>query len=125
MVAALSVPLTLATGRLPRKPVLLATIGGYAVSNVIAALAPTFGVLAAGRVVGGITHALFFSVCIGYAARLVPASQTGRAMALASVGVSGGLVLGVPLSTAMGEAFGWRGGFRVLAGPGPCLHDPD
>lgn len=115
MVAVLSVPLALATRRLPRKPVLLATISGYGVSNVVAAVAPSFGVLAAGRVVGGITHALFFSVCIGYAARLVPATQTGRAMALASVGVSGGLVLGVPLSTALGEAFGWRVAFGVMA----------
>lgn len=116
MVAVLSVPLAIATRRFPRKPVLLVTLGGYVVSNVVAALAPTFEVLAAGRVVGGITHALFFSVCIGYAARLVPASQTGRAMALASVGVSGGLVLGVPLSTALGEAVGWRAAFATLAG---------
>ncbi|MFC6343023.1 MFS transporter, partial [Nocardioides hankookensis] len=49
MVAVLSVPLALATRRMPRKPLLLVTIGGYAVSNVVAALAPTFGVLAAGR----------------------------------------------------------------------------
>jgi predicted MFS family arabinose efflux permease len=115
MVAVLSVPLALATRRMPRKPVLLATIGGYVVSNVVAALAPTFGVLAAGRVLGGITHALFFSVCIGYSARLVPPSQTGRAMALASVGVSGGLVLGVPLSAALGAALGWRVAFGTLA----------
>src|SRR3954451_16701538 len=115
MVAVLSVPLALATRRLPRKPLLLATIASYGVSNVVGALAPTFGVLAAGRVVGGITHALFFPVCIGYAARLVPPSQTGRAMALASVGVSGGLVLGVPLSTALGAAVGWRVAFGSLA----------
>lgn len=116
MVAVLSVPLAVATRRLPRKPVLLATIAGYVVSNAVAALAPGFGVLVAGRVVGGVTHALFFSVCIGYAARLVPAHQTGRAMALASVGVSGGLVLGVPLSTALGSAVGWRVSFAVMAG---------
>jgi predicted MFS family arabinose efflux permease len=115
MVAVLSVPLALATRRLPRKPVLLVTIGGYVVSNVVAAAAPTFAVLAAGRVVGGITHALFFSVCIGYAARLVPPGLTGRAMALASVGVSGGLVLGVPLSTALGSAVGWRLAYWCLA----------
>lgn len=115
MVALLSVPLALATRRLPRKPVLLVTIGGYVLSNVIAAAAPSFGVLAAGRVVGGVTHALFFSVCIGYSARLVPPTQTGRAMALASVGVSGGLVLGVPLSTALGTAAGWRAAFGSFA----------
>ena len=115
MVAVLSVPLALATRRLPRKPVLLATIGGYVVSNIVSATAPSFGVLAAGRVVGGITHALFFSVCIGYSARLVPAALTGRAMALVSVGVSGGLVLGVPLSTAVGTALGWRVAFGAMA----------
>ena len=115
MVAVLSVPLALVTRRLPRKPVLLVTIGGYVVSNVVAATAPTFEVLAAGRVIGGVTHALFFSVCIGYAARLAPATQTGRALALMSVGVSGGLVLGVPLSTALGEALGWRAAFGTLA----------
>ncbi|WP_166138766.1 MFS transporter [Nocardioides ochotonae] len=115
MVAVLSVPLALATRRLPRKPVLLATIGGYLVSNAIAAVAPSFAVLAAGRVIGGLTHALFFSVCIGYATRLVPAGRTGRALALASAGISGGLVLGVPLSTALGDAFGWRLAFGALA----------
>ncbi|MET0448463.1 MAG: MFS transporter [Aeromicrobium sp.] len=115
MVTVLSVPLALVTRRLPRKPVLLVTIAGYVISNVVAATAPTFEVLAGARVVGGITHALFFSVCIGYAARLVPATQTGRAMALASVGVSGGLVLGVPFSTALGEALGWRAAFGTLA----------
>ena len=115
MVAVLSVPLALATRRLPRKPVLLSTIAGYVLSNVVAAAAPSFTVLAAGRVIGGITHALFFSVCIGYSARLVPPALTGRAMALASVGVSGGLVLGVPLSTALGSAVGWRAAYWTLA----------
>ena len=115
MVTVLSVPLALATRRLPRKPVLLALLGGYVVSNVVAATAPTFEVLAAARVIGGITHALFFSVSIGYAARLVPSTMTGRAMALASVGVSGGLVLGVPFTTALGDALGWRAAFGALA----------
>ena len=115
MVALLSVPLALATRSLPRKPVLLTTVGGYVLSNVVAAVAPSFTVLATARVLGGITHALFFSVCIGYSARLVPPTQTGRAMALASVGVSGGLIVGVPLSTALGTAVGWRAAFACLA----------
>ncbi|MER7070531.1 MFS transporter [Terrabacter sp. NPDC000476] len=115
MVAALSVPLSHTTRRLPRKPLLLSTVAGYVASNVVAAVAPTFAVLAAGRVLGGVTHALFFSVCIGYAARLVPPAMTGRAMALASVGVSGGFVLGVPLTTALGATFGWRAAYWCLA----------
>ena len=115
LVAALAVPLTFATRRVPGKRLLLLVMGCYAVSNVISALAPSFAVLAAGRAVGGVTHALFFSVFIGYATRLVPPAQTGRALALASAGVSAGFVLGVPLATALGNAVGWRAAFAALA----------
>lgn len=114
MVMLLSVPLTLATRRIPGKVLLLSTIGSYAVSSLICALAPNAGLLAAGRALGGLTHAIFFSVCIGYASRLVPASQTGRALALVSSGVAAGLILGAPLATALGNAVGWRAGFGAL-----------
>ncbi|HTU73845.1 MAG TPA: MFS transporter [Trebonia sp.] len=115
LVAALAVPLTLATKRIPGKRLLLAAMSGYALSNVISALAPSLAVLAVGRAVGGVTHALFFSVFIGYVTRLVPPAQTGRALALASAGVSAGFVLGVPLATALGSAAGWRTAFAALA----------
>src|ERR1700690_2118289 len=71
LVAALAVPLTLATKRVPGKRLLLVALCSYAVSNVISALAPSFAVLAVGRAVGGVTHSLFFSVFIGYVTRLV------------------------------------------------------
>ena len=115
IVAVLAVPLTLATKRVPGKRLLLLAMSSYTVSNVIAALAPSLAVLAVGRAIGGVTHALFFSVFIGYATRLVPPGQTGRALALASVGVPAGFVLGVPLATALGNAAGWRAAFFALA----------
>ena len=115
IVAALAVPLTLATKRIPGKRLLLVAMGSYTASNVISALAPSLAVLAVGRAIGGVTHALFFSVFIGYATRLVPPAQTGRALALASVGVPAGFVLGVPLATALGNAAGWRAAFFALA----------
>ena len=71
MVAALSVPLVLATRRLPRKGLLLGTLVAYTLSNALVAVAPSFGVVAGARALGGIAHAIFFSVAIGYASRLV------------------------------------------------------
>lgn len=115
LVATLAVPLALATRRVPGKRLLLAAMSCYAVSNAISALAPSLAVLAAGRAVGGVTHALFFSVFIGYVARLVPPGQTGRALAIASAGASAGFVVGVPLATALGNAAGWRAAFAALA----------
>ena len=115
MVAALAVPLTVATTRFARKPLLLTTLAGYAVSNALVAAAPAFAVVAVGRTVGGVTHALFFSLVIGYAPRLVSRAHVGRALALAGSGASAGLVLGVPLLTSLGTAAGWRVSFAVLA----------
>jgi predicted MFS family arabinose efflux permease len=115
MVATLAVPLTLATSRFARKPLLLATLLGYALSNALVAAAPVFGVVAAGRTVGGVTHALFFSLIIGYVPRLVARADVGRALALVGGGASAGFVVGVPLSTTLGTAVGWRSSFAVLA----------
>jgi predicted MFS family arabinose efflux permease len=115
MVAALAVPLTLATSRFGRKPLLLTTLLGYALSNALVAAAPVFAVVALGRTVGGITHALFFSLVIGYAPRLVSQADVGRALSIAASGATTGLVLGVPLSTSLGTAAGWRAPFTLLA----------
>lgn len=113
-VAVCAVPLTIATRRLPGKRLILTSALVYAASNLLSAFAPTLEVLAVSRFVGGAIHALFFSVVIGYAARLVPPWKTGAALALASSGASAGFIVGVPLSTALGNAVGWRLSFLAL-----------
>lgn len=115
MVAALAIPLTVGTRRLPRKGLLLGTLSAYTLSNALVAIAPSFTLVAAGRALGGIAHALFFSLSIGYGARLVLPQVTGRALALVTGGATAGMVLGVPLSTTLGAAVGWRNAFLVLA----------
>src|SRR5579875_60645 len=115
LVAALAVPLTRLTGQLRRKPLLLSTIALYSVANLVIALAPDFAVVCAGRVLGGIAHALFFSLSSAYAAALVPPRVQGRALAVAASGASLGLVVGVPLATSIGVAVDWRAAFGAVA----------
>jgi len=115
VVAAAAVPLTLATRGVPRKPLLMGALATYAVSNVLVATAPSFALLAVGRVLGGLAHAIFFSISIAYASRLVAPRFAGRALSLVTAGATLGFVLGVPLSTSLGTAVGWRWSFAVLA----------
>jgi predicted MFS family arabinose efflux permease len=115
VVAALAVPLTVATRSVPRKPLLLLTLGVYVASNLLVAVAGSFGAVAAARTLGGIGHAVFFSVSIAYAARLVSPLHTGRALTYVTAGGTLGFVLGVPLGTSLGEAVGWRWSFATLA----------
>ena len=114
-VAILALPLTVATARLPRRAVLVATLVGYAVSNLLVATAPSFEVLCAGRVVGGVAHALFFSVASAYATRIVPPRLAGRAIAFVYSGSSLGFVVGVPLATTVGDQLGWRSAAGAVA----------
>ncbi|MFC8182201.1 MULTISPECIES: MFS transporter [Nocardiaceae] len=115
LVALLAVPMTIWTRQLPRKPILVATLGGYVVSNLVVALSQSLEWLAFGRGIGGVAHALFFSLCIGYVPRLVGPANLGRGLAIAAGGATAGYVLGVPISTSMGNAIGWRSSFVVLA----------
>lgn len=116
IVAVIAVPLTSLTARIDRKKLLLTALAGYVATNVISASAPTFTVLCLGRVVGGAAHALLMSMVSAYAAHLVPARQTGRAISIVFGGASLGGILGVPGAAALGHFAGWRVALWVAAG---------
>jgi predicted MFS family arabinose efflux permease len=109
LVAALTtIPLVRWTAHWPRRRALLLSLVCLTVSQLVSALAPDFVVLAAGRVLSAITHGLMLSVIPPIAARLVPASHTGRATTVVYVGISLAVVVGSPLTAAMSLLWGWR-----------------
>ena len=109
VVAALAtVPLVRWTARWPRRTTLLFTLICLVVSQLISALAPTFTVLATGRVLCALTHGLMWSVIAPIGARLVPQTHAGRATAAVYVGTGLALVVGSPLTAIMSQSWGWR-----------------
>lgn len=116
MVAFGAVPLTIATGKMDRKMLVLVSLGGYIVSNLVVALAPSFLVLCMGRMIGGLAHAVLMSVVAAYAARLVPPEMTGRAISFVYGGTSLGAILGVPGSAAIGHFASWRIAMFIMTG---------
>ncbi|OUD97789.1 Sugar efflux transporter [Clavibacter michiganensis subsp. michiganensis] len=109
-----SAPLAALTRRVPRHALLLAVLAVFATSNLLTALAPTFELVTATRVLGGLAHGLFWAVVGAYSAHLVPPALIGRAVALTVGGGSLAFVLGVPVGTAAGQAFGWRAAFAGI-----------
>ena len=115
LVAALAtVPLVRWTAAWPRRTTLLFTLICLAVSQLISALAPTFTVLAMGRVLCALTHGLMWSVIAPIGARLVPATHVGRATAAVYVGTGLALVVGSPLTAVMSQLWGWRSAVAVI-----------
>jgi predicted MFS family arabinose efflux permease len=121
VVALSSVPLAVITNRLPRKKLILASLAGYALSSVLVVSTSSFALALGARVVGGLAHAIFFTVASAYVIRLVPHHLVGRSTSLMQAGGSLALVAGVPLGTALGLATGWRSAFLALAAAGLIL----
>jgi len=111
-----STGLTHLTRKLPRHLIVVGLITVLAISAALTAIAPTYELVVASRVLGGLAHGMFWAIGGAYAAHLVPREQVGRALAVAMSGGTLAFVLGVPLGTALGQALGWRAAFGILAG---------
>ena len=101
-------PLALvATGAWPRRRVLLAAMVLFAAGTAACALAPNLLVLMAGRALMGV-GAVFTPVAAGLTLALVEPERRGQALALVFLGMSLSYVVGLPLVTWIGLAWGWR-----------------
>ncbi|SEC61420.1 MFS transporter, DHA1 family, inner membrane transport protein [Streptomyces sp. 2224.1] len=112
-------PLLTALGsRIPRKRMLVGLMAVFTVGNLASALAPTFGLLIAGRLLAGLPHGAFFGVGAVVAARLVREGRQARAVATMFLGLTVANIIGVPAATLLGQQLGWRATFLVVAAIG-------
>ncbi|MFD7863417.1 MFS transporter [Streptomyces sp. NPDC059783] len=94
--------------RLGRRSVLLSGLAVMAAGGLAAALAPGYGVLCAARVLTALGGAAFGPAASVAGSLLVPAERRARALATVFAGMTAATVLGVPLSTGLGQSAGWR-----------------
>ena len=104
----------IATARLERKLALLLLMGVFTLGNLACAIAPTYNLLFAARVLTALCHGAFFGIGSVVASNLVPRNQRAQAIALMFSGLTLANVLGVPAGTALGQAFGWRSAFWAI-----------
>lgn len=114
LVAVVTIPLMHLTRNVNRRYLLIGTLLFLLGGIVLQATATSYASLVAGRVTAAFTHGLFWSLVNPMAARIAPAGQTGKAVAAVSFGSTLSMVLGSPLTTAMGAAIGWRAATWVL-----------
>ncbi len=110
--------MTLTTGRVPRRTLLIALAGIFTLGNLLAALSDSYAMLLAARIVTSLNHGAFFGVGSVVAAGLVPPERRAGAIAAMFMGLTIATIGGVPLATWAGEAFGWRAVFAAIAAIG-------
>ncbi|MFC0111897.1 MFS transporter [Kibdelosporangium aridum] len=111
-----AIPLTRAFSKWPRKNVLLAALAIVAVTNALTALSDNYTLTLVIRFVAGLGTAMIWPQLGGYAARLAPVGQQGRAITVALAGTPIGLALGIPLGTWLSTLGGWQAAFYSCAG---------
>jgi DHA1 family inner membrane transport protein len=107
--------LAVVTSKMPRKLALQLLMAVFIVGNVLCAVASDYSVLMIARVVTSFAHGSFFGIGAVVAASLVPQEKRASAIALMFTGLTLANVLGVPFGTFIGQEFGWRVAFWVVA----------
>ncbi|MET7330825.1 MFS transporter [Nonomuraea sp. NPDC005650] len=110
-----AIPLTALLRGLPRRPVLVGTLAGFALFNTVTAVSSSYAVTFGARVLAGVMGGILWAMLVGYAARMVPVERRGRAIAIVSAGITVALCAGIPAGAALASAFGWRTAFLGLA----------
>jgi DHA1 family inner membrane transport protein len=110
--------LTILGARLPRKTMLIATMGTFTVGNLLFALSPSAGVGMAFRFLAGLPHGAFFGAGAVVAASLVRPGNRAKAVSMMFMGLTLANVVGVPLGTLLGQQVGWRATFVGVAAIG-------
>ncbi|MFJ6435215.1 MFS transporter [Streptomyces sp. NPDC091416] len=117
-VAVGSLPLVHATRALPRRHVLTGLLAALVVSSLAAALATSYWLLLAARLLTALAQALFWAVMGPVAVGLFAPGVRGRVLGALSVAGSLALVLGVPAGTWLGQRSDWRVPLAVPAALG-------
>jgi len=101
---------------LPRKTFLLILIAMFAFGNVFSTLGADYHMMLLARFVAGIPHGTLFGVSALVAAGLVSKENRAKAVSMVLLGLTVANLAGVPVVAFIGEYFGWRSAFAIVAG---------
>lgn len=102
-------------GEADRKRVTIISLVVFFIGNIVAILSTSYSVLLLSRVISAASGSLLTVLCLTLAATISKPAYRGRAIGLVVMGISGSIVLGLPIGVSMGQAFGWRSPFILIA----------
>lgn len=99
----------------PRRGLLIGLMGFFALTNLLAALAPFYALLMTARVFTAFAHGVYFAAASTVAVRMVPPGREARAISLLFTGLTLAMATVVPMASLIGRALGWRAAFVLTA----------
>lgn len=116
LVFAVAAPiLLLLTAKVERRRLTIISLCVFLLGNIVTVLSTTYGLLVLSRIILALSGSLLTVLCITLAANIAEPRYRGRAIGLVVMGISGSIVLGLPIGVVLGHAFGWRSPFILIA----------
>lgn len=110
--------LTVLGAKVPRKTMLISLAVIFTLGNLLTALASTFPIALAGRILTAFNHGTFFGIGSIIAASLVAKDRQASAIAFMFSGLTLANLFGVPAGTWLAQNYDWRLVFWLTAGIG-------
>lgn len=110
----LSLPLMVLATRVDFRRLLLLVILVFAVGQVLSAVAVSYGMLMAARLVVAAAHSVFWAIVAPIAVRVASPDKQALALSFVVMGSSVAMIAGLPLGRAIGILMGWRLTFTVV-----------
>lgn len=107
--------LAVLAARWRRRALLAALMAFYAVGNLASVLVPGAVTIGLMRFVSGLPHGTYFGVAALVAAALAPPERRARAVGFVMLGLTTATLLGAPTAAWLGQHFGWRAAFVLVA----------
>lgn len=84
--------------KINRKTLMLVSCGVFVASNIVSAFAPNFTILMIARIFPAAFHPAYVSMALAEAGKAVRPEESAKAVSRVFIGVSAGMVLGVPVT---------------------------
>jgi DHA1 family inner membrane transport protein len=106
--------------RLARRTLLVGLMIVFAIGNGLSGLATSYEQMLAFRFLSGLPHGAYFGIASLVAASLVSNERRTQAVGRVFLGLTVATIVGVPAANVLGQVFGWRVAFALVAAIAGC-----
>src|SRR5699024_6670833 len=87
----------------------------FFLGHIVSTFSHTYSILFISRIISALSVSLRVIISLIIAPSIAETKYRGRAIGIVSLGVSGSILVGIPIGLFLGDSFSWRASFVLIA----------